>query len=453
MFCENCGQELQGDAIFCIRCGRKVDASEGLPLADKGLNAEVKASADVYGDLQTSAKTLPNAQVVKTLTTAHAGQQMGKPKALKITFFSLLGLVGVLFIVLVIVLLRNPVGKISPVSLISEDPKVDLKALAEWDEDVFSLDGIAGPKPGEHNVQTAAEPTEANESEAINANDALQAYPTPVFETNTPMYSVLTESAWSIAGTASNPNHLGAADDAVVLDQVKNKIKEVIFYPDNTLDIIAQSEEQSDLMLEYEIMDIHFCESYLNEDGYGYRFYLGNDGLIYMCLYGSGENAFPDISDFLVFAPASSDLGEKSQPVNNPLPDELVNDISGYLGNSLWVSNGAWLDNPNAAAAASGYPKQYTPEYGEIQYQFYENGIVEISILGENGEVSESTGSDSLMDPYGFYLYAFHRTQMIDGVEHQIYSAFFASGQTLYEVEMLDDQEVSNYIQYVLYEP
>lgn len=52
------------------------------------------------------------------------------------------------------------------------------------------------------------------------------------------------------------------------------------------------------------------------------------------------------------------------------------------------------------------------------------------------------------IDPYGFYIYAFDNDVNIDGQTYTVYSKFFVCDDMLYEVQMIGDDEVSNYIAY-----
>jgi hypothetical protein len=70
-----------------------------------------------------------------------------------------------------------------------------------------------------------------------------------------------------------------------------------------------------------------------------------------------------------------------------------------------------------------------------------------------DGSLTDMGEFDYVIDPYGFYLYSFYREFAIDGVDHEIYSAFFVCDDVLYEVEMVDGYEASNYIAYTIYGP
>ncbi len=134
--------------------------------------------------------------------------------------------------------------------------------------------------------------------------------------------------------------------------------------------------------------------------------------------------------------------------------DGFEMDVEAYLAETWWGSDGTSLDNPDAAAVASGYPKTYLPGLGEIQYIFYaEDQTVQMLTEDADGVLTDMGMVFYDVDPYGFYLYAFYRTVEIDGVSHELYSKFFVCDDILYEVEMMDGSEVSNYIPYIIYGP
>jgi hypothetical protein len=129
-------------------------------------------------------------------------------------------------------------------------------------------------------------------------------------------------------------------------------------------------------------------------------------------------------------------------------------DIEGYLSETWWGSAGSSIDNPDATATAPGYPKVYNLAEGENQYIFHtDTQTVQLLFQETDGSLTDMGEYDYAIDPYGFYLYSFYRTFAIDGVDHEIYSAFFVCDDVLYEVEMMDGCEVSNYIAYTIYGP
>ncbi len=71
----------------------------------------------------------------------------------------------------------------------------------------------------------------------------------------------------------------------------------------------------------------------------------------------------------------------------------------------------------------------------------------------QNGDIVNDFEGDYTSDPNGYYIYVQSSTLEVDGVEYQIGSMFFASDGKLYEVEMTDGMEASNYIEYELYQP
>lgn len=138
---------------------------------------------------------------------------------------------------------------------------------------------------------------------------------------------------------------------------------------------------------------------------------------------------------------------DNDEPNDSHTNDELVYNIEEYLADTHWISTGVEFDNPDAVEMASGYPRTYDFEYGDLQYSFREGNIY---LSNDQNETNESV---YMGDPEGYYIYAFYREQNIDGKQRRLRSMFFVQGEYLYEVEMMDDVEVSNYIQFELYEP
>lgn len=129
-------------------------------------------------------------------------------------------------------------------------------------------------------------------------------------------------------------------------------------------------------------------------------------------------------------------------------------DIEAYIAETWWVSSGTWISNPDALPAAPGYPKVYNIGSDEIQYIFDSDALtVQMVTQDEDGVVTEHGIFDYKIDPYGFYLYAFGRTETIEGADYYIQSKFFVCDGVLFEVEIIDGIEVSNYIAYHIYGP
>ncbi len=145
---------------------------------------------------------------------------------------------------------------------------------------------------------------------------------------------------------------------------------------------------------------------------------------------------------------------QNAQDADTVFANGFVIDVADYLADTWWASAGISIDNPDAATIATGYPKVYNLDFGENQYIFHEDTqTVQMLCQEANGEVTDYGEYDYTLDPMGFYLYSFNRTLAIDGIDHEIYSAFFVCDNVLYEVEMMDGYEVSNYIAYSIYGP
>lgn len=132
----------------------------------------------------------------------------------------------------------------------------------------------------------------------------------------------------------------------------------------------------------------------------------------------------------------------------------LENNIEAYVDETWWASSGTWGSHPNELPTVLGYPKVYDIGANEIQYIF-DSDTMTVQMLTQNkdGVVTDHGVFDYKIDPYGFYLYAFGRTETIEGVDYYIQSKFFVCDEILYEVEIVDDIEASNYIAYHIYGP
>ena len=129
-------------------------------------------------------------------------------------------------------------------------------------------------------------------------------------------------------------------------------------------------------------------------------------------------------------------------------------DLTQYLAETWWASSGKSLINPDAVAAASGYPRTYNLAEREVQYIFDTDAetITALQFDDKDDLLAEKEVSYRL-DPYGFYIYAFDADAKIGKKTYTVYSKFFVCDDVLYEVQMIGDDEVSNYIAYEPYGP
>lgn len=134
----------------------------------------------------------------------------------------------------------------------------------------------------------------------------LKEYTVPTYETDTPIYTVILDNTWELVGFADNPNKLSDDFAKLTLEELNGYMLWFVFYDDESMLWMEDNQgEYLELELFYEIMDTHFIDTYPFEDGTGMRFYLGNDGLLYMCEYEGDEN-HSDFSDFYVLKPLVS---------------------------------------------------------------------------------------------------------------------------------------------------
>lgn len=150
----------------------------------------------------------------------------------------------------------------------------------------------------------------------------------------------------------------------------------------------------------------------------------------------------------------SSSTTDVSGDPQDPFAAGLVEDIEGYLAETWWASSGTSIPNPEAVAVATGYPKTYNLRFGQNQYIFDAEAqaiqMIEVDSAGietDQGDFPYSVAAQ------GSLLFSFDRTVTIEGTVHHLSSAFFVCEDVLYEVEIMDGQEVSNYIAYEIYGP
>ncbi len=114
----------------------------------------------------------------------------------------------------------------------------------------------------------------------------------------------------------------------------------------------------------------------------------------------------------------------------------------------LWVVSGESVPVAVNGTLPAGYPRTFDITPGTMIYQFDDaTDTLLLTTIDENGE---TTGSyvkhyDMLNSTYAT---AFKRTQVIDGAEREVMSAYFISDGVLYECELVDGVDASNYIAY-----
>ncbi len=546
MFCKNCGKQLDDGSKFCDACG--AEQGSATPISSKESRIESRP------------------EMIR--------KKASKGKGLKITFFSLLGFMVILFVILILVLGSSEAINNDDIikGIIEQEPKVDMEAISKWDKGAFSINNIGAssqtnlsdymsvwrllgmkvhptddayskefdPASGEayialddegqlHSItyfpdgveashktvaysfdngmvmceasegapegscirleiikdrlvaatwlddtlltdyaiyektdktyhelidttlKETSSPTPTETTQPVKDEFEFDVYQTPSFPPKSPLYTVLTKGVWTSVGIATNQNQMGGDDGKFALEDTQGCMYYLEFFDDQSYNLkYVEDEIQVEYDI-YEIMDEHFCDGSPNENGIGKRFYYGAEGLLYMCLYyDAGDGAYPDVTDYIVFELKGDkvDWDEETTVKQNIQADnELLVNIDEYIDGTHWLSTGVELENPNAVAAATGYPRNYDFEHGELQYHIDEGQIT----MSMNDAASNQ--SIYMGDPEGVYIYAFDRIERIDDKERQLYSTFFIQGDYMYEVEMMDGEEVSNYIQFERYEP
>ena len=118
-----------------------------------------------------------------------------------------------------------------------------------------------------------------------------------------PIYTVIDAGGvWTSVGLAGNPNQVNGPDGEFSLADYEDCIYYTEFFADLTWKI--KYDEAGYVSVDtayYEIMDLDYADVYDYDDSYGFRFYNGSDGRLYMCFYLIDDDSYPDASDFVVF--------------------------------------------------------------------------------------------------------------------------------------------------------
>ena len=131
-------------------------------------------------------------------------------------------------------------------------------------------------------------------------------YPTPTFEKNKTIYEVFDiQPVWVMVGIADNGSKvkIPGEQSEFTLDDFKDMAYTVMFYQNGDLIIygdvagIIGSQEGT-----YTIEDTYYCDQ-APVDGMAFRFYLGDDGLIYATYYYQEAFINAEVTDYVVLAP------------------------------------------------------------------------------------------------------------------------------------------------------
>ena len=278
MFCRNCGKDLPDGAGFCPECGAKLNESvQDTPVQDAPPQAAVRQ--------ETYAGAAQSAQQGQWVGQQPFNMNQGMPApgavpqksgGLKAAVIALSCLCVVLAVVLIVVFVRKSAEDKALADIIEASPHVDMNDFDDW-EGEYSL-----PVDGD-------------------SYGSFVAFDTPSWSQE-PLYTVLTEGVWTSVGIATNPYQVNGDDGVFYLSDFDSYMYYAEFYNDLTCNIKFNEDTEQLESLYYEIMDTDYCDTYMDEDGVGYRFYYGSDGRLYMCLYyDAGDGTYPDISDFVVF--------------------------------------------------------------------------------------------------------------------------------------------------------
>lgn len=384
--------------MYCSQCGKQIEDNS--------------VFCAYCGEPQQTTQQHPTV-IQKLYVQQPAVQPKAAGKGFKIAFFCVLGAAVIAFGVFAYFQWIKPSDK-EELAVMKELPNTDMDALSEWDKDEFSLSNIG-------DVESAQNP------QAVQPQDDTERI-------------------------------IGAWES--VIDDMYLGFE---FSRGGTL---RYYEDWDEYVSEYAIVEDGMM---ITEDGetigpFEYRFTNTSSGEA-LVLVIDGET-FELMRVVSLSPPSEPTPAVTPQPTPEPKeanagldPDVVfangfVMDIEAYLTETWWTSNGNWVSNPSAEALETGYPKTNEIKQGELQYIFDTSAMtVQMLVQNADGTVTDKGVCDYQVDPQGFYIYAFHRVQDIDGLEHNLHSKFFVCDDVLYEVEMMDDSEVSNYIAYSIYGP
>lgn len=538
MFCKECGNKIPDDTKFCPECGSKQGNRDSnnivieQELSDyRKQKQPIKEQQDVPIKEQQELPNNNSNQITQRVDT----KKKPSNKSLKVVFFSLLGLVGILFVVLIVVLASGGANNAKSddeivKEILEQEPKVNMQEISDWDKGVYSINNIGssskanlsdyigvwqalGTKVGAHDDKYLKQYDSSSGQVYIAIDDnntvhSITKLPDGMISSHeTVQYSIGEDGFVSDAPKGATPDSImkyEIVDGNLVITNYLDDMQLTDCYiykkTDLSADSIINSEhiqetetitpEPTEVVTQQQVYEIESqilgsWESTYENEYYGCEFYdngtfryieqsgnqeLDESVLSYritsentMILNDNDETIFNISIDYefgehyltIDNGETFTELSKVDKLTPNPVYDvkdtkadeELVYNIEEYIADTHWISTGVEFDNPDAVEMASGYPRTYDFEYGDLQYSFRDGNIY---LSNDQNETNESV---YMGDPEGYYIYAFYREQNIDGKQRRLCSMFFVQGEYLYEVETMDDVEVSNYIQFELYEP
>ena len=152
-----------------------------------------------------------------------------------------------------------------------------------------------------------------------------------------------------------------------------------------------------------------------------------------------------DLDEFYVEAEEA--VEQTMTPEQEALLSGIEADVEAAVSGKKWVVNGDTVDAIADSSLPSGYPRSFATVPGQVEYTFNTTEDTVTMTMYENGQMTERVTEPYIMLESST-IYAFQRTQNIDGQDRDMSSAFFVSNGILYECEVMDDSVCSNFIAY-----
>ena len=247
-------------------------------------------------------------------------------------------------------------------------------------------------------------------------------------------------------------------DDIKLLDTSKSKVFTLIFKNGSlsNLEVLADGTVVDPYETNYIYKNGHL-ESFINGSEYPddahVRISLDKDGyLIYTDWYDNEAQSPYSVCTRMEGEPQDYIVSTESNPAPlligyEELEAGLESNIEKIVAGKAWESNGITVDAlPNGGMLPDGYPRIFPGVKGGSVYVFDTIAKTLNLTTYDNGLMDEEVTKPYTLDPTGKLIISFNRTQNINGTDYALSSKFFVSNGVLYECEVIDGYDASNYL-------